>query len=150
MTTRRNKPESFTETLARGELSPLDFMMMDVHRPLTLVEIEEVCPEATVDHTEEPKRYNGPFVKYPENVEVLDVNTSHELAVERVLQSAHDNKLERVIVVGHTEDGELYVLCSDPDIGESNLLLDRAKADLLHAINNNGTREDPRGPKSRA
>lgn len=132
------------------KLGELDFMMMDVHRPLTLVEVEEVCPQAVVDRTEEPRSYNGPFVKYPENVEVLDVDTSHELEIERVLQSAHDTKLESVIVVGQHEDGELYLLCSDPDVGGNNLLLDRAKAEILNAITNNLTREDPRGPKSRA
>jgi len=132
------------------KLSELDFMMMDVHRPLTLIETEEVCPQAVVDHTDEHRPYNGPFVKYPENVEVLDVTTSHELEVERVLQSAHDNELECVVVVGQYDSGELYLLCSDPDVGLANLLLDRAKAELLNAVANNTTREDPRGPKARA
>ncbi len=162
--------EHFTETLARGELSPLDFMMMDMHRPMTDEEIEAVNPQALLDksagavennngdaasvgapHKEEPRRYSGPFVVYPDNVEVLDVNTSCELDVARVLQSAHDNGLSRVLVIGTREgDNELFVLCSDPDIAEANLLTDRAKLEILNSFADGRLREDPRGPKEQA
>ncbi len=146
MTTKRTDP--LQDRI--DKLTGTDFMMMDIHRPLTLVEKQEVCPQAVVDHTEEPPRYSGPFVKYPENVEVLDVNTSHELEVERVLQSAYDNKLETVLVIGQRPDGEIYFLCSDPALAEANLLCDLAKIKLMDAIKDNCIREDPRGPEDRA
>lgn len=165
------------------KLNELDFMMMDVHRPLTNEEIAEVNPEALVDksarplkivdyqeegvgasHTCEsttgdrcdicfgptPKRYAGPFVKYPDNVEVLDVNTSHELDVERVLQAAFDNKLDSVLVIGQCMDGGLFFLCSDPALAEANLLCDLAKAEIMEAVKNNLIREKPVEPKDRA
>lgn len=162
MTTKRT--DTLQERIDR--LVGTDFMMMDIHRPMTDAEIEEVNPQALVDksagtvenddgsaagvgasHEEEPKRYTGPFVVYPDNVEVLDVNTSHELEVNRVLQSAFDNELVSVVVIGQREDGSLYLLASDPDVGSANLLCDRAKAELLDAINTARLREDPRGPK---
>lgn len=150
-------------------LGPTDFMMMDIHRPMTDEEIEEINPQALVDksagavedndgeaesvgtpHEEEPRRYSGPFVVFPDNVEVLDVITSQRLEVDRVLQSAHHNNLSEVVVIGIREDGELFLLASDPDVGSANILCDRAKAEFLDAVKNARLREDPRGPKERA
>ena len=111
-------------------LEAADFMMMDVHRPMTDEEISAIHPQARLDksarafkivdseaesvdtpqstrcercfgplpcgkHPEE-KQYAGPFVNFPENVTVADVATTHELEVNRVLQSAYDNKLSQV------------------------------------------------------
>lgn len=151
----------------RKTLEPIDFMMMDVHRPMTDEEIDEINPQARLDKSAGPEpdddsesagvgasheneTYKGPFIVFPDNVAVLDVDTCHELDVDRVLQSAHDNKLARVLVIGEYEDGELYVLASDPDAGIANLMCDRAKLEFLDAVRNNRTAEDPRGPKQKA
>lgn len=152
-------------------LSGFDFMMMDIHREMSDEEIEAVNPQALVDKSARPfkivdraeegvgasheeeqpePRYRGPFVEFPDNVEALDVNTSHALQVNRVLQSAFDSDLATVVVIGMQEDGELFVLASDPDIGEANLLCDRAKKEFMDAISSARLREDPRGPKERA
>lgn len=162
-------------------LEATDFMMMDVHRPMTDEEINAINPQARVDrsawalkivdseaesvgppqstrcdrcfgpipcdkHPEE-KLYAGPFVNFPENVTVADVATSHELEVNRVLQSAYDNKLSQVLVLGYREDGEFWILASDPDIAEVNLLCDLAKTYFMQVLNNRTATEDPRGPK---
>ncbi len=127
------------------DLSSVDFMMMDVHRPLTKEDIDEVNPQACVDkslgedaHREEESvgaprkiRLLDPL---PGNVEVLDVATSHRLRVAHVLQSALDHGLDDVIVVGWADDGPIYFLSTDPSIGNSVYRLELAKQRLLAAV----------------
>lgn len=144
-----------------------DFMMMDVHRPMTDEEISSIHSQARLDkslravpdvdretppvgepHEEEPaedRRYDGPFVKFPDKVHVLDVSTSHELDVDRVLQSAYDNKLSSALVIGWNEEG-LWILCSEPAVAEAYLLAGLAQDFFLSAVKNRETAEDPRGP----
>jgi hypothetical protein len=154
------------------KLDAIDFMMMDVHRQLTNEEISAINPQAGVDkslrlvendnseaegvgapHEEErpeDRGYRGPFVNYPDNVAVADVATCHELDVNRVLQAAYDSGLSTVMVIGVHDDGEVYVLCSDPDVAQANLLCDRAKMHFLDELKQGKLREATNDPKDRA
>ena len=128
------------------KLSDIDFMMMDVHRPMTKDEIDEVNPQACVDKSvdENPHREDESVGEHhkklrlldplPDNVELLDVATSHRLQVQRVLQSALDSELDDVMVVGWVDDGPIFFLATDPSIGNSVYRLELAKARLLAAV----------------
>lgn len=163
--------KSLDERIA-AVLSANDFMMMDVHRPMTDEEIKAVHPQAIVDKSlrlvtngdgeapgmgaphedEQPEapRYKGPFVEFPDNVVGLDVCTSHELQVDRILQSAFDNNLASIMVIGiRDEDQELFVLASNPDIASAVLLTERAKMHFMDELKNSRLREavvDPKEP----
>ena len=70
----------------------------------------------------------------PENVEVLDVRTSHRLHVRRVLQSSLDHELDDVMVIGWRDDGPIFFLATDPNIGNAVYRLELAKQHLLAAV----------------
>jgi hypothetical protein len=70
----------------------------------------------------------------PDNVELLNVPTSHRLQVQRVLQSALNQELDDVMVVGWRDDGPIFFLATDPSIGNSVYRLELAKQRLLAAV----------------
>ena len=132
-----------------------DFMMMDVHRPMTDEEIDEVNPQARVDKSlglpdrdrdrecEEgvggvPASAGEPAIRLldplPQNVELLNVPTSHRLQVQRVLQAALEHGLDDVMVVGWVDDGPVFFLATDPSIGNAVYRLELAKQRLLQAV----------------
>ena len=130
-------------------LTATDFMMMDVHRPMTDEDINETNSQARLDKsartTEDEQRDasgvgSAPEKKLrvidplPDNVVIADVATSHHLQVQRVLQAAHDRGLDDVMVVGWHDDGEIYFLASDPSIGNAVYRLELAKQKLLSAV----------------
>jgi hypothetical protein len=123
------------------KLSDIDFMMMDVHRPLTNAEVEAVNPQALVDHTagseEESvgERCYTCFEPMPcaahANVEPLNIVTSNDVDPVRILAGAHNRGLEIVVVVGMTKDGNEYFASSAADAAESSWLLQRG----IHKLN---------------
>jgi hypothetical protein len=126
-------------------LTGIDFMMMDVHREL---DEENVHPETLVDKSarsqnNEERIDQGVGVPHkkirlldplPENVELLDVSTSHRLQIQRVLQSALNHELDEVMVIGWHDDGEVFFLASDPSIGNAVYRLRCAEMKLLNAV----------------
>lgn len=126
-----------------------DFMMMDVHRPLTDEEIAQINPQALVDkslgveredgegagvgepHAEEPHQYRcehcfGPLpCAEHANVEHLNNVTALDISPTAVLAGAHNSDLEYVIVVGMTKEGHEYFASSVADAAESVYTLQR-------------------------
>jgi len=88
--------------------------------------------------TDDIERMTGTPVRLldplPENVEILDVCTSHRLQVQRVLQSALNQELDDVMVVGWKDDGPIFFLATDPSIGNAVYRLELAKQRLLAAV----------------
>jgi hypothetical protein len=127
------------------KLSDIDFMMMDLHRPLTNAEVEAINPQALVDHTagqdtgsEEEgvgERCHACFGAMPcaahANVEPLNIITSNDVDPVRILAGAHNRGLEIVVVVGMTKDGNEYFASSAADAAESSWLLQRG----IHKLN---------------
>jgi hypothetical protein len=117
------------------KLSDIDFMMMDVHRPLTNAEIKEVNPQAVVDksagavedeHCEEASvgashasRCDHCFGPMPceqhANVEHLAIVTSLDVSPTHILAKAHDAGLTEIVIVGMKEDGSEYFASSISD-----------------------------------
>lgn len=132
-------------TMGNKTLTGIDFMMMDIHRQL---DEEDVHPETMLDKSARPQQeehsdeegvgVSHPKIRLldplPKNVEVLDVATSHRLQIQRVLQTALDNNLDDVIVIGWRDDGEIFLLNSDPSVGNSVYRLELAKMHLLKAV----------------
>lgn len=144
-------------------LDAADFAKMDVHRPVTAMELNETNPQAQLDRTlhlvenamQEPAPLEqgkpdckGPFVNYPENVHVLDVSTTQPFPPERVLQMAYEADLLDVLVVGRDKEGEIWAVCSEPNVGAANLLCDLGKQYFLDIVKNKELEPDPRGPKT--
>lgn len=75
-----------------------------------------------------------PFEDLGPNVTVLQVATSHDLPVERILQGAHEADLETCIIVGYDKNGEEYFSSNVADGAEVNWCLDRAKLKLLNMV----------------
>lgn len=69
------------------------------------------------------------------NVVELDVVTSLDIPVERVLEQAAKAKLTEVTVVGYTEDGDFYFASSQADGGDVLWALEQAKLDLFRVAN---------------
>ena len=61
----------------------------------------------------------------PENVVQLDVTTTGVVSVENILRAAYHMDLESLICVG-VKNGKLYVMNTDPDIGDIIFTLQRA------------------------
>ena len=145
------------------KLSDLDFMMMDVHRPMLDEEINEVNPKARVDKSlravenidSEAPRVDTP---HPEprckicfgpvpcdqhaNVASLDVVTSHDIPVAKILAGAHARDLDVVVVVGLAKDGNEYFASSCADgaeviyhltrgIFKMNMMVDQLRAEAV-------------------
>lgn len=122
-------------------LTDLDFMMMDVHRPMTDDEIAKINPQALVDksagaikivdghdesmgapHSCESKtgsRCDICFAPMPcephANVEHLDAVTSLDIDPIAVLAGAYDAGLTEIVVVGMKKDGGEYFASSIAD-----------------------------------
>lgn len=155
------------------KLSSLDFMMMDVHRPLLNEEIEAINPEALVDKslrvvqnddseapgvgTPHEEKYSArcefcfgpmPCPKHP-NVEPLDIITSLDLNATQVLAAAHGAGLKEVVVVGMKHDGTEYFASNISDAAPSMYHLQRGIYKLNKVVD--GEYEDnDAGPKDRA
>jgi altronate dehydratase len=137
-----------------------DFMMMDVHRPMTNSEVENIHPAAKVDRslevvTPDTKRCPYCFGPMPcehhAGVEQLDIATSHDMEVTNILATAHNANMSVVVIVGFDEDGKEYFASSCSDIAESVYHLTRG----IHRANKivddiDVAGEDPRGPKQTA
>jgi len=134
------------------KLSDIDFMMMDVHRPLTNAEIKEINPQAAVDksagsgpsqredeHREEasmgaPYPYETPL---PENVELLNNYTKLDIPVEEILRDAYDAGLVELVVVGIDENGIERVFRTNTSLPRAMFWLVRGQ----HILNRNFDKE---------
>ena len=65
------------------------------------------------------------------NVVCLDVITTLDLPVERILNKALDADLETVVIIGYTKEGEEYFVSSVANGGDVLWLLERHKLKLL-------------------
>jgi hypothetical protein len=159
----KHRVEHFTETLAKGELSSLDFMMMDVQRPLTNDEINEINPQAALDKTigsgEEvdgdaedmggaPSRCLTCFAPMPcvdhANVEHLNVVTTHDIEPTTILADAHGAGLKEVVIVGVLRDGTEYFASSVSDAAPAMYHLQRGIYKLNRTVDGGeGTNEHP-------
>ena len=63
----------------------------------------------------------------------LDIVTSLDIPVERILRKASEAGLESVVVIGWDEDGDLYFASSVASGPEVVWLLEKTKANLLVA-----------------
>lgn len=132
--------------MSTEKLTSEDFTAMGVHRPLVPSEIDEVHPQANVDKTmadETGKPMLRVLDPLPDNVELLDMPTSHQLQVKRVLQSALDHELDDVMVVGWVNDGPIFFLATDPSVGNAVYRLELAKQRLLAAVTDRWETEIP-------
>jgi hypothetical protein len=129
------------------KLDAVAFAKMGVHRPMSKDDIDAIHPQAVVDKSSGAEQDNDRAAQslgtsftprlldpLPDNVELLDVATSHRLQVQRVLQSALDHGLDDVMVVGWSDDGPIFFLASDPSIGNAVYRLELAKQRLLSAV----------------
>ncbi len=139
MTTTRNLDKRI-----EGVLNAKDFMMLDVHEPLTPKEINAINPQAAVDKSAgavEDDVGDGEGVGSPStrcdvcfapmpcadhaNVAQFDVVTSLDIDPVAVLAGAHNKGLAEVVIVGFTEDGQEYFASSISDAGQSMYHLQR-------------------------
>lgn len=132
-------------------LTGTDFMMMDVHRPMTDDEIAELHPQAGVDksagaqsdddsdaegvgapHTERCPHCFGPMpCEQHANVEVLQGVTSLDINPTVALAGAHAADLEIVVIVGMDKNGREYFSSSVADAAEGMYYLQRG----IHKLN---------------
>lgn len=126
-------------------LTSIDFMMMDIHREL---DEENIHPQTSVDksagpqseeHSDDPGvgvpyKEKRPFDPLPPNVVELDVATSHEIQVNRVLQAAFDQGLDRIAIIGWRDDDDIWFYASDPSIANNIYAMELAKMKLLAAV----------------
>jgi lipid-binding SYLF domain-containing protein len=68
------------------------------------------------------------------NVVELDVATSLDVPVERILRKAADADLDSAVVIGYDQDGGFYFGCSVADGAETLWLLELAKKRLLEMV----------------
>jgi len=69
-----------------------------------------------------------------DNVVFFSGATSNAYDPRLILEGALKVTFDRVVVVGIDVDGQLFLSCSDPSLAECNLLLDRAKLDLMAVV----------------
>ena len=131
-------------TTTTQKLSAIDFMMLDVHEPLSSEEINSINPQAAVDKSAgvaddeagsdedaggPPPRCDVCFAPMPcadhANVAQIDVVTSLDIDPVAVLAGAHNVGLAEVVVVGFTDDGKEYFASSISDAGQSMYHLQR-------------------------
>lgn len=146
------------------KLTSTDFMMMDIHRPLTNEEVEEVNPQALVDKSarsltlvdSEAESVGAPhegatstrcdvcFAPMPcdkhANVEILCGVTSLDISPTVVLAKAHDAGLTEVVIVGMKADGSEYFASSVSDAAPSMYHLQRGIYKLNKVVD--GEHED--------
>jgi len=60
--------------------------------------------------------------------------TMHSLPANRVLESAVEANLRSCLVLGYRQNGERYVAYSPSDAAEILWMLEKAKADLMEAV----------------
>lgn len=65
------------------------------------------------------------------DVITLDCMTTLDIPPERVLQGALDNKISHAVVIGITPEGELYFASAIGSLGDTLILLERAKDELM-------------------
>ena len=123
------------------KLSELDFMMMDVHRPLLDEEINEVNPQARLDKSARASAIvdgieasvGAPYpyeVPLPENVTVLPGVTSHDLTAQEILRNAFDANMTEMVICGIDEDGKEHLLRTNADLAPAAFHLQRAMHNL--------------------
>lgn len=129
--------------MATKKLEPIDFMKMDVHRPLTKEEIDEINPQACVDKSlgEEPHR-DGSGVgardekhyphehPLPANVTILENLTRIDLTAEEILRDAYDAGMEKIVIVGIDKHGYERLFRTSARIADANWLLQRGLHNL--------------------
>jgi hypothetical protein len=126
------------------KLTATDFMMMDVHEPLSTQEINQINPQAAVDKTlgavedhvrddesvgSTGERCEVCFAPTPcadhANVAQFNVVTSLDIDPVAILAGAHNKGLAEVVIVGFTDEGEEYFASSISDAGQSMYHLQR-------------------------
>lgn len=144
---------AFVEDIKK--LTGKDFADMDVHRPTTLREIKEVCPQAELDKTEAEIEQKciycfGPLpCQEHSGIEELDIVTTHDLTPMSVIACAHNADLKEVVIVGMGKNGREYFASSVSDGGTSMYHLQRGIYKLNKIID--GDYEDEVvGPKPAA
>lgn len=68
------------------------------------------------------------------NVVVLDIETSLDLPLERVLDGARAHELEDCIVIGWAHGKRFYLAGQTCDVGKTLILLERARALLIRRL----------------
>ena len=130
------------------KLSDLDFMMMDVHRPLLNEEIEAINPQARLDKSvgavadehSAPASVGPPYpyeLPLPENVELLNNYTKLDIPVEEILRDAYDAGLVELVVVGIDESGVERVFRTNTSLPRAMFWLIRGQ----HILNSNFDKE---------
>ena len=148
------------------KLSDLDFMMMDIHRPMLDEEIKAINPQAVMDKSagpvadehsasasvgasHAPKRCDHCFGPMPceqhANVEHLAIVTSLDVSPTHILAKAHDAGLTEVVIVGMKEDGSEYFASSISDAAPTMYHLQRGIY-KLHKIVDGDYEDDNIGP----
>jgi hypothetical protein len=74
---------------------------------------------------------DGKPVPQPDNVEVLSVDTTLDLPLDRILDGAREHGVTHCLLLGYDRDGEFYTASQITDVGNLLILLERAKVRLL-------------------
>lgn len=93
----------------KKKLDSIDFMMMDVHRPMLADEIEDIHPAALVDKAYPHEEPLG------ENVVILPAMTTHDLSPIEVLRNAFDAGLTELVICGVDAAGHEYLMRTNAD-----------------------------------
>ena len=123
-----------------------------LHRPLVKSEIDNIHPQAVVDKSEVPASFEHKmevepvFEKFPENVQLLDVNTSHDIPPARCLQAAYEAGLVEVVIAGVDKDGRMFLARSAADMATSVFHVQRAMHTLMQELDEIERTEIPSGP----
>jgi hypothetical protein len=68
------------------------------------------------------------------NVVVLQVETSLDLPLERVLEGARANEVSDCLLMGYDKDGQFYLAGQSCDVGKALVLMERAKRLMLRRL----------------
>jgi hypothetical protein len=69
-----------------------------------------------------------------DNVVILDMETSLDLPLERILDGARDHELSDCLVLGYEPDSRFYMACTTVEIGKILILLERCRQVLVNRL----------------
>lgn len=70
------------------------------------------------------------------NVVVLQVETTLDLPLDRILDGARENEITDCLLLGYDKSGEFYLASQTVDAGKLLLLMERARGLLMRRLEN--------------
>jgi hypothetical protein len=68
------------------------------------------------------------------DVVILDVETTLDLPLDRILNGARDAEVSDCLLLGYEPSGDFYMASQTTDAGKMLILLERARAVLRHRL----------------